>query len=80
MAHYLAVYASLSSVARREARLATDLSATTLVGLDFHQLDSMERFHLLISIPPSPKLSLALKVFPFDTSIIPYNDPTIHLA
>ena len=64
MAHYLAVYASPSSVTRREARLATDLSATTLVGLDLHQLDSMERFHLLILNPPSPKLSLALRNFP----------------
>src|SRR5882724_7500499 len=31
-------------VARREARLATGLPATALAGLDFHQLDSFERF------------------------------------
>ena len=34
----------LPSVAQREARLATDLPATALIGLDFHQLDSFERF------------------------------------
>lgn len=31
-------------VARHGARLATGLSAQTLTGLDFHQLDSFERF------------------------------------
>ena len=44
-------------VTRREARLATGLSATTLAGLDFHQLDSYERFHQLILNPPSPSLA-----------------------
>ena len=34
----------LPSVAQRETRLATDLPATALIGLDFHQLDSFERF------------------------------------
>ena len=28
------------------ATLATGLPATALTGLDFHQLDSFERFHL----------------------------------
>src|SRR3989442_2572881 len=37
-------YASPPPVARREARLATGLPATALAGLDFHQLDSCERF------------------------------------
>ena len=51
MAHYLAVYASLPSVTRRKARLATGPPATALAGLDFHQLDSFERFHPLTGIP-----------------------------
>jgi hypothetical protein len=34
-----------STVACRKARLATGLLATALAGLDFHQLDSVERFH-----------------------------------
>jgi len=46
-------------VTRREARLATGLPATALAGLDFHQLDSLERFHLLMLESPSPMLSLA---------------------
>jgi len=45
------------SVTRREARLATGLPATALAGLDFHQLDSYERFHQLISNPPFPSLA-----------------------
>jgi len=36
------------SVTRREARLAIGLPATALAELDLHQLDSYERFHLLI--------------------------------
>jgi hypothetical protein len=44
-------------VTRREARLATGLSATTLTGLDLHQLDSYERFHQLILNPPFPSLA-----------------------
>jgi len=43
-ARVLAAYASPPPVARREARLATGLPATALAGLDFHQLDSFERF------------------------------------
>src|SRR5439155_23779381 len=35
------------SVTRRGARLATGLPAMALTGLDFHQLDSYERFHQL---------------------------------
>src|SRR2546422_11469536 len=66
--HFLAVYASLPPVARRKARLATGLPAAALAGLDFHQLDSVERFHPLTGIPLSQaslgamfRLSLALK-------------------
>jgi hypothetical protein len=43
-AHLLAVYASHRPVSRPMARLATGLPATALTGLDFHQLDSFERF------------------------------------
>ncbi len=39
-----------STVARRKARLATGPPATALAGLDFHQLDSFERFHPLTGI------------------------------
>ena len=45
------------SVTRREARLATSLSAKTLAGLDLHQLDSYERFHQLILNSPFPSLA-----------------------
>jgi hypothetical protein len=45
-----------STVARRKARLATGLLATALAGLDFHQLDSVERFHPLTGIPLSQAL------------------------
>ena len=45
------------SVTRREARLATGLPATALAGLDFHQLDSFERFHQLILNSPFPCLA-----------------------
>ncbi len=44
-------------VTRREARLATGLPATALTGLDFHQLDSYERFHQLILNSPFPSLA-----------------------
>src|SRR2546422_11662504 len=54
--HFLAVYASLPPVARRKARLATGLPAAALAGLDFHQLDSVERFHPLTGIPLSQAL------------------------
>src|SRR2546426_11953830 len=54
--HFLAVYASLPPVARRKARLATGLPAAALTGLDFHQLDSFERFHPLTGIPLSQAL------------------------
>ena len=43
-ARVLAAYASPPPVARREARLASGLPATALAGLDFHQLDPIERF------------------------------------
>jgi hypothetical protein len=45
------------SVTRREARLATGPPATALTGLDFHQLDSYERFHQLILNSPFPSLA-----------------------
>jgi len=45
------------SVTQREARLTTGLPATALTGLDFHQLDSFERFHQLILNPPFPSLA-----------------------
>ena len=41
------------------ARLATGLPATALAGLDFHQLDSIERFHPLMTRFPFPRLCLA---------------------
>jgi hypothetical protein len=41
----------------RDARLATGLPATALVGLDFHQLDSFERFHPLTWTPPLPSFA-----------------------
>jgi hypothetical protein len=44
-------------VTQREARLATGLPATALTGLDFHQLDSYERFHQLILNSPFPSLA-----------------------
>src|SRR5438093_5526006 len=55
--HFLAVYASLPPVTRRKARLATGLPATALAGLDFHQLDSFERFHPFIWNPPLPSFA-----------------------
>src|SRR5438045_1537978 len=56
-AHLLAVYASLPPVARRKARLATGLPASALARLDFHQLDSFERFHPLIWSSPFPSFA-----------------------
>jgi hypothetical protein len=44
-------------VTRPEARLASGLPATALTGLDFHQLDSFERFHQLILNSPFPSLA-----------------------
>jgi hypothetical protein len=41
------------------ARLAAGLPATALPRLDFHQQDSIERFHLLVFEFSSPKLCLA---------------------
>jgi hypothetical protein len=58
-ARVLAAYASLPPVARREARLATGLPATALAGLDFHQLDSVERFRSAHVTSSSPRLGLA---------------------
>src|SRR2546422_11305649 len=55
--HFLAVYASLPPVARRKARLATGPPAAALAGLDFHQLDSFERFHPLTWNPPLPSFA-----------------------
>ena len=45
------------SVTRREARLAIGPPATALAELDLHQLDSFERFHLLILNSPFPSLA-----------------------
>ena len=45
-------------VTRPEARLATGLPATALTGLDFHQLDSFERFPSAhVRLPPLPSLA-----------------------
>jgi hypothetical protein len=44
-------------VAPPGARLASGLPAAALTGLDFHQLDSFEGFHQLISDPPFPRFS-----------------------
>ena len=49
-------FASLPTVTRPKARLATGLPATALAGLGFHQLDSFERFHPLTGIPLSQAL------------------------
>ena len=43
-ARVLAAYPSPPPVAQQEARLASGLPATALAGLDFHQLDPVERF------------------------------------
>ena len=40
-------------------RFTTGLPATALAGLDFHQLDSNERFHPLMTRFPFPRLRLA---------------------
>jgi len=45
-------------VTRQKARFATGLPATVLAGLDFHQLDSFERFIRSLE-SPFPKLCLA---------------------
>jgi hypothetical protein len=45
------------SITRQKARLTTGLPATALAELDFHQLDSFERFHRLTSNPPSPSFA-----------------------
>jgi hypothetical protein len=42
------------------ARLATGPPATTLTGLDSHQLDSFEGFHQLMSDPPSRAFPTAI--------------------
>jgi hypothetical protein len=44
-------------ITRPGARLATGPPAMALTGLDFHQLDSFEGFHQLISDPPFPRFS-----------------------
>ena len=48
-----------TSVARREARLATSLPAKALAGLDLHQLDSFREVSSAHFDSSSPKLSLA---------------------
>src|SRR5262245_7781829 len=45
----LRVYASRRRSPGAGARLATGLPATALTGLDLHQLDSVQRFHVLIT-------------------------------
>lgn len=46
------VYASPHQSPGAGARLTTGLPATALAGLDSHQLDSNQRFHVLINVPP----------------------------
>jgi len=48
-ARSLVVYASPRRSPGAGARLTTGLPATALTGLDFHQLDSVQRFHALIT-------------------------------
>ena len=48
----LCVYASPRQSPGAGARLTTGLPATALTGLDLHQLDSSQRFHVLINVPP----------------------------
>jgi hypothetical protein len=48
-----AIYADVFRRRAAGARLATGLPATALTGLDLHQLDSIERFHVLIVVPLS---------------------------
>ena len=45
----LPVYASPRRSPDAGARLATDLPAAALAGLDSHQLDSIQRFHVLMT-------------------------------
>ena len=45
----LRVYASPRRSPGAGARLATGLPATALTGLDLHQLDSIQRFHVLMT-------------------------------
>ena len=45
----LRVYASPRRSPGAGARLATGLPATALTGLDLHQLDSSQRFHVLMT-------------------------------
>jgi len=59
-ARSLAVYASPRQLPGAGARLATGLPATALTGLDLHQLDSVKRFHGLITAPPLPRLRGAI--------------------
>ena len=47
----LRVYASPRRSPGTGARLTTGLPATALTGLDLHQLDSIQRFHVLIAFP-----------------------------
>ena len=48
----LCVYASPRRSPGAGARLTTGLPATALTGLDLHQLDSNQRFHVLMDVPP----------------------------
>lgn len=56
---FLAVYTSLSAVARRKARLVAGLLAAALAGLDFHQLDSLRKVSPAHIDSPSPSLCSA---------------------
>jgi len=47
----LRVYASTRRSPGAGARLATGLAATAFAGLDLHQLDSIQRFHVLMYAP-----------------------------
>jgi hypothetical protein len=48
----LCIYASPRQSPGGGARLTTGLPATALAGLDLHQLDSDQRFHVLMNVPP----------------------------
>jgi serine/threonine protein kinase len=48
----LCAYASPRQSPGAGATLTTGLPATALTGLDLHQLDSFQRFHVLMNVPP----------------------------
>ena len=62
----LRVYASPRRSPGAGARLTTGLPATALTGLDLHQLDSIQRFHVLMNVPPLPRFRGAIAWIPTD--------------